>query len=67
MGNISQKGKDLKNRPLTPFLLTISGMKSVKNRELPSFSERAQLMGQICTKKYSRAPLSTFYYATSAS
>ena len=30
-----------KNRPVTPFLVTICGNKSIENRELPPFPTRA--------------------------
>ena len=46
MAKISQKGENFKNRPVTPFLVTISDMKSIENRELPPFPGRAWLMGQ---------------------
>ena len=36
-----EKGEIFKNRPVTQFLVTIGGIKSIAKRELPPFPKRA--------------------------
>ena len=56
-------GEIFKNRPVTPFLVTIGGIKSIAKRELPQFPKRAQLMSQTRENVKNTEPGRKFHHS----